>query len=261
MTRSPSEDMAAAIEDLGWLVRIPHTIDQVIGIYAEATSNQPRAFTHGLSVTKLVESIKAQSYDGARGGKGGHSDPTPSTALAGEPDAIEDDETLATMAHAVGMLTEAAQSLAVRAGQPYRLVGAGYTGRITSVLSALHRLPPNVAELDQAPWLLRRLAEDSSWLRSKAEGIWLESKGETKQVAVQRPMRECSWCSRWRTGTSGHGDSGLCDQCRNFKGTNTCMPHEPIVRRWDNGQGATPGQIAEAKAHAKAPVKRARKGA
>lgn len=275
VTSSPSEDVVSAIEDLSWLVTIPHTIDQVTGIYAEATQ-QHRSPMHpfGLTPGQLAERIESRRNDGTPRGKGGHSDPTGDAAVrraapgaTGDEDELgptEDNELLSTMSHAVTRIEEGAADLAAICDvtgphpAPDATVDRTSTGRLGRVTSTLHRLPVHWHQHDGAVWIARTLAEDARWLRGKAEAIWLESKGETKQVAVQRPLRECSHCSKWRTGTIGSGTDGLCDEDRNFKRNHGCMSTEPIVRRWEVGMAATPGQILEAKAHAKAPVKRAR---
>lgn len=91
MTRH-AESLARSIGHLDWF-KIPHTLDQVVGIYAEATAELAGTTSRSRSNSEMVEAIRAQSLAGGHG-KGGHSDPTPAAALRGQPDAVDDDETM-----------------------------------------------------------------------------------------------------------------------------------------------------------------------
>jgi hypothetical protein len=69
-----------------------------------------------------------------------------------------------------------------------------------------------------------------------------------EDVPTQKKIESCRNCAKWRTGTIAAAN-GLCDECKRFQGREHCLPTEPIVRRWEVGQNATPGQIIEAKAN------------
>ena len=259
-----SEAITAALDALGWF-RIPHTVDSVIGVYAEATRESTRRLPYGASPTELADVLR--STEGAAGyGKGGHSDPTAHAALMGEPDAVDPDETLPQIDHALGMIltgaTEADHLCTDALGRdrwnpkPSEL---GRQGQVTDAVSRIEHLRPNLETALLAPdvdvahidGLVRiDVAETAAWLHTKCVNIWTASRGDHRPAEQSRKLRECACCSTWRKGTiATRGEH--CDQCANFKSNHGCYPIEGIVRRWEYGKGATPALILEAQATAK----------
>ena len=254
----------AAIEHIDWCTKPPHTLTQVIGIYAEATADTPRTMGHGLTNDEILASIASRAE--SRGQKGSHSDPTPRAALWGHADAVDDtDETLgglrASAAHVIEAATRISDLCAGVAGEALWRPPSTWEGldvELRTAATGLHRCLPNIAathDVHDLSFLVRvELLETAVWLHAKAEGIWLASKGETKTAAVQRERAECSHCAGWRRGTMAT-TKGLCEQCANFQYHHKCKPTEAVVRRWEVGRGATPGQINEAKAASRKKVK------
>lgn len=254
MTRpTNSVALATAAQHLAWCATIPHTIDQVLGIYTEALSGQGRPMRHGMTNDEILRAITARI-----GGRGsGHSDPTPNAALRGEPDAIDDgDETIASITTAIvsldALTAELVAAVPIDPGPEAARTGRDRTDTLRACEVRLHRCASHVDHRDDLGHLIHgEIGETAAWLHAKAEAIWLASRGEHKPVAVQRDLVECSCCSRWRSGTIAR-TRGLCEQCATFQGHHRCLPTEPIVRRWDYGKGATPAQVLEAKAASKA---------
>lgn len=259
MTDRLHQALATAISELEWFA-IPHTVDQIVGLYSEALAGQTMRYRHGVSNDEMLEAIRA-SGSSTPGGKGGHSDPTADAALRGEPDAIDDaDGTLGAIDACLALLEDAARRLdhlgADSCGRvrwhPPRAAD-GRQGRLSMVISRLHHAAPTLdaaAQLDPdlVDELVRtHIAESAAWLHEKATEIWRASRGEAMPVAVQRAIVECSCCSPWRKGTIAQA-RGLCQQCATFQSHHRCLPTEAIVRRWDYGKGATPAQVLEAKA-------------
>ena len=248
-----SAAIASTLEALGWCVTIPHTIDQVLGIHAERTT--PRRFALGLSNDQILQAMRAQE-----GGRTAveWSDPTGDAALWGEPDAIDDDETAGTIRGAVATCHETAIEIGHLCGTTSPPPpDPTLTTRISATITNVHRWAPIVPTVQLAPdelahmdWLIRDvLAETATWLKAKAEGIWLEHKGERLLVAEQKPLVSCRIHVAWvKNPPNAAGPKGLCDRCLKFQERHRCEPTEPIVRRWEYGCEATPGQIIEAKA-------------
>lgn len=253
-----AEAIAETIETLGWCVAIPHTIDQVIGIYAERTATTTRPMRSGMTNDEIIASI---SGGGSSGGKGGHSDPTARAALWGEPDAVDNDETVATIRAAVTLCHETSVEIGELCGAPWPApdLRIGLTSTVANTISRVHRWAPlleptadalhgeQLAHLDT---LVRTaLAETATWLHDKAFGIWDLYRGETLQAAVQRTIVECRVHAAWvKCPPNAVAGKDLCSRCTTFQERYRCEPTEPIVRRWDYGSEATPGQIIEAKA-------------
>lgn len=259
-----SAALAAAIDDLSWCVQIPHTIDQVIGIHAERLVGR-LAFRHGSTPDEMAAAITRRLDATGGHGKGGHSDPTANAALGHTPPAVDDaDETLRSIDVAIGDLEGASQVLILAccpglapmaASEPTR------TARLAVVVSRLERARMAIdataatrdgeALLDE---LLRiRIAETAAWLRAKAEGIWRASKGESLQVAEQKPIVPCRVCAPFHAPHATPpaalpGANGRCERCDNFHRNHGCERTEAIWKRNEYGLGATPGQIHEAKA-------------
>lgn len=276
MTDRLHQALAAAIDHLEWF-KIPHTLDRVIGLHAEAIANQTMRYRHGVSNDEIVEALKA-SGTGGRGGKGGHSDPTPDAALRGEPDAIDDtDGTLGAIDATLSLLEDAARRLdhlgADACGQvrwhPPRATG-GRQGRLSVVVSRMHHAKPMLdaaarqdeAEADE---LVRtHIAESAAWLHEKCTEIWRASRGEAMPVAVQRERILCDTCTE-------HGRDEIpkrgtrCDRCKEFIRTNKGLrPTVKIVRWWiDHPRTETPPRlILEARAElAEAKRKERKRGA
>lgn len=266
MTRH-AESLARSIDHLDWF-KIPHTLDQVVGIYAEATAELAGTTSRSRSNSEVVEAIRAQSLAGGHD-KGGHSDPTPAAALRGHPDAVDDDETMGMIDASLADLTEASDALdhlvSDVLGRPRwnpPATARNRQGMVADAASRLHHLsaglPVALDRMDRDQmrdadsYLLVSVAESAEWLHVKAEAIWLASKGETRQVAEQKPINECRLCSRWRTGTIAVSRD-RCEQCTTFQDHHKCKPTEAIVRRWEaTGSSATPpGMILEAQATSK----------
>jgi hypothetical protein len=252
--------ITAAIDDLAWCSTIPHTIDQVVGIYIEATSNAGRPMTHGLTNDEILATIAAR---GGGGGKGGHSDPTARAALWGEADAVDDaDETIRSITVAIDQLVDDANELDRRVARPWDPpIPTGRTERVSYVIARLHHARPQLdGALDVAGpddvlelTILARtaIAGTAEWLRTKAEGIWSAHHGDRLPVAVQKRIAECSNCARWHSGTMAV-DAGLCRQCADYRRAHPgCMRTEAIVRRHDYGKQATPTQIFESRVAAR----------
>lgn len=246
--------LRGSIASLDWLNTIPHTIDQVIGLHAEATRNAPRKLRHGLTNDEIIASISG----GGGGGSSGHADPTATAALWGEPDAV-DDLDLQAIDSALELCWETAVELDHAGAKacdlnPWNPIRQrGRAGTVQGTLAHLHHATPNLAAAEEVDpghvrFLVVTVLDDSaSWLHRKAEGIWKGSRGHLAPAAVQRAIVECSNCSPWRKSTIAWR-KGLCKQCADFQDDHKCRPTEAIVRRWEYGQGATPSQILEAKA-------------
>ena len=245
--------IASTLEALGWCVTIPHTIDQVLGIHAERTP--PRRFALGLSNDQILQAMRAQE-----GGRTAveWSDPTGDAALWGEPDAIDDDETAGTIRGAVATCHETAIEIGHLCGTTSPPPpDPTLTTRIAATITNVHRWAPIVPTVQLAPddlshmgWLIRDvLAETATWLKAKAEGIWLEHKGERLLVAEQKPLAPCACCSEWGYRDLAVPSSDLCEVCKRFRDEHKCWPTKSI--RDDRAMGrkrVTPGQLAEAKA-------------
>lgn len=262
--QSRTSALTAALDDLDWLTTIPHRLGQVVGIYAETIAAQPMRFHHGASLDDMLDVLRAGGIGPGRS-KGDHADPTADAALAGHPAAVDDaDETLGSIDHAVGMIRDAAIDLdatATRlAGQPLRPHGPRRKQtrdeQLMDAVAALHHLRPNLEPAIEADpsieghleWLIRvQLGESASWLRQKAEAIWVASKGEQFQVAEQKPLTECSNCTAWRRNQHAVKD-GLCAECWGFRDDWKALPTEEIVRAWDYGRRRlTPAMIERAR--------------
>ena len=263
-----AQSLSSTIEHLDWCVTIHHTIDQVIGIYAERTRTTTRPLRHGMTNDEILSALV---NNGGTGGKGGHSDPTARAALWGEPDATDDDETVSTIAASVALCHETAVEIAAICGTPAPPPpDPTLTTRIASTLAHVHRWRPVLEttasnldgdDLTHLDTLVRvALGETAQWLHHKAEGIWLQHRGERMQVAQQKPIEPCRLHAKW-VRNPPHAAPGreLCQQCTDFQERHRCEPTEPIIRRWEYGSPATPGQIVEAKASKRSTVKRDRK--
>ena len=249
-----SAAIASTLEALGWCVTIPHTIDQVLGIHAERTTGH-RPMRHGMTNDEILSTLV---NNGGGGGKGGHSDPTARAALWGEPDAIDDDETAGTIRGAVATCHETAIEIGHLCGTTSPPPpDPTLTTRIATTITIVHRWAPIAPTVQLAPdelshmdWLIRDvLAETATWLKAKAEGIWLEHKGERLLVAEQKPLAPCACCSEWGYRDHAVPSSDLCEVCKRFRDEHKCWPTKSI--RDDRAMGrkrVTPGQLAEAKA-------------
>lgn len=233
-----------ATEDLGWCATIPHDLDAIVAIYAQELAHAHRHSGRTMTNDEIMSAIASRNESG---GSGGHSDPTATAALNGYDDA---DETIGTIDGALSALTDEINQLGRHFGHPCPPQPATRTLHLRSLVVTLHRIEAHELSGDTDTITARAITETASWLRIKAEGIWRASKGETLLPAVQQTIVECAHCARWRTGTIA-GAKGLCLPCRTFQYREQCLPTEAIVRRWEYGQGATPGQIHEAKAAAK----------
>lgn len=264
MTERITLAIAAAIADLDWFA-VPHTIDQLLGIYAESLGEGRPLSRRTLSNEECLRAIAAR----VGGRASGHADPTADSALAGEPGALDDaDGTVGAIDACLEQIHAAAQELAdlvADATGSARWVpvvaGPRRQDRLMVISALLARLSPNLAEaamvgdVDEMDELARyAIAESAAWLRTKGEEIWRASRGDLRPVAVQRAIVPCRCCGGWRAETIAT-TKGLCDQCAEFQHRHRCLPTQPIVRRWEYGQAATPGQILEAKAASRAKVR------
>lgn len=232
-----NEPLTQALADLDWCCQPPHTIDQVLGIYAEELSRNGRGDGRHMSNDEILSSIVSRWEVG--GGTSGHSDPTARAALSGTPD--DADETLGSIDAAIGLLCDTVNELTHRT-----ITGHARTVRIRNMTTEIHRL--DLAADDRLELLIRTdLAGTAAWLRTKCEGIWLASKGETLQPAVQKPIDECRICGTWRKDTIALA-AGRCAECSSFFGNHGCERTEGIVKRAEYGKGPTPAQMIEARA-------------
>ncbi len=270
MTDRIVQAVATATADLDWF-KIPHDLDRVLGIYAESLGEGRALSKRTLTNDECLRAIAAR----IGGRAGGHADPTPQQALAGEPDSYDDadgtvgaiDACLVQMHHAAQELADLVADATGTARWTPRPAGPRRQDRLAVVSSLLARLAPNLADalertdqLAEMDELARHaIAESAAWLRTKGEDIWQASRGEHRPVVVQRAIVECRHCSPWRKDTIATS-KGLCQQCADFERNHGkgVLPVEATVRRWEYGKGATPAQVIEAKALAKG---RARKGA
>ena len=263
-----SSAVAETIEALGWCVTIPHTIDQIIGIYAERTGSSTRRMRHGMTNDEIVASING--ITGGGGGKGGHSDPTARAALWGEPDAVDDDETVGNIRAAVALCWESSEEIAGICGTTTPTPQPSMTAKAAATISTIHRWAPNLEptaselhgdDLAHLDTLVRvNLAETAQWLHDKAKGIWDLHRGETLTPAVQRTLTPCACCSEWGYRDHAVPNSDLCEVCKAFRDEHKCWPTKSI--RDDRAMGrkrVRPGQLAEAKAAKRPTVKRERK--
>lgn len=266
MTDRITQAIAAATADLDWF-KIPHTIDQVLGIYAESLGEGRALSKRTLTNDECVEVIKARSYGHGGNVDSAWSDPTYQAVLAGQPDAPDDaDGTIGAIDACLAQMHHGAQELADLVADAcgtarWHPVAAGTRRQdqlaVTSALLA--RLAANLGDatertdqLDEMDLLARTtIAESAAWLRTKGEDIWLASRGDHRPVAVQRTIAECRHCAPWRSGTIARV-RGLCEQCAKFQGHHQCLPVEAVVKRWEYGKGATPAQVLESKAASKA---------
>lgn len=253
MTRH-AESLARSIGHLDWF-KIPHTLDQVIGVYAEATSELAGTTARTRTNDQMVDGIKASAAEG-RGAKGGHSDPTPAAALRGEPDAVDDDVTVGSIDAALDLLSESvlevATALGIRVPPPGRL---GRQSRITDASTNLHRITPDLHVVDHQldakhlDFVIRTaIGETAEWLHVKAEAIWDAAKADARP-AQTRTHAECSNCvTHGITGTTATVD-GMCGHCSRFQSDHKCLPDQRICRAWDRGAKSIPnGWVMEAQA-------------
>lgn len=257
-----AERFDAAVRHLDWCAQVPHTIDNIVGIYAEKTRNTSRPMRHGMTNDEILSSLTNHS---GGGGKGGHSDPTAQAALYGEPDAIDDDGTVAELrgtiagiaAHALELDDLCALSVDEPVWRPPS-TDPTLTGQVRDAVSRLHHCRPlldRTADVHpHADWLLREIAESAAWLHDKTRGIWDQHRGDQLPVAEQKPIVECRICGDWRTGTIAVA-AGRCSDCSTFHGNHGCERTEGIVRRAEYGKGPTPAQMIEARAAKKSKAK------
>ena len=263
MTRETrrAEKFDAAIKRLDWCAQVPHTVDNVVGIYAEKTRTTQRPLRHGMTNDEILSSITQHS---GGGGKGGHADLTAQAALYGEPDAIDDDGTLAEIrgtiegiaAHALELDDLCAMSVDEPKWRP-PATDPTLTGQVRDAVSRLHHACPLLDRTAQvhphADWLLHEIAESAGWLHDKTRGIWDQYRGDQLPVAEQKPIEPCRLCGTWRNGTIAVS-RGRCEQCTTFQGHHNCTPTERIVTYWEahgrTGRNVStpPGMILEAKA-------------
>ena len=214
MTDRIAQAIAAATSDLNWF-KIPHTVDMLIGIYAESLGEGRPLSRRNLSNDECLRAIAAR----IGGRTGGHADPTADTALRGEPDAVDDsDGTVGAIDACLALLHEAAQELADLVADATgtarwlpAVAGPGRQARLAVTSALLARLQPNLTaatasmdadDLTRCEELARiHLAESAAWLRTKGEEIWRASRGDHRPVAVQRAIEECRHCASWRKGT------------------------------------------------------------
>ena len=50
--------LSAALDHIDWCLTVPHTVDQVIGIHAEALSRDGRPLRYGRTNTELREAVE-----------------------------------------------------------------------------------------------------------------------------------------------------------------------------------------------------------
>lgn len=108
-------------------------------------------------------------------------------------------------------------------------------------MSTAHQLT-----IDGIDLRLARILADATWIDLEV-GKAMRAPADPRPE--QKKIEGCRNCAPWRTGTIAPA-GGLCQQCRDFKGNHKCLPTEPIVRRWEYGQAATPGQIVDARSTA-----------
>ncbi len=270
MTDDPrAAALAGAIDDLSWCAQIPHTIDQVIGIYAERLSGR-LAFRHGSTPEEMAAAITRRLDATGGHGKGGHSDPTADAALVWAAPAVDDgDETLRSIDVAIGDLEGASQVLILACcplAPPTRPMDPSRTERLRAIVVRLERARMAIdataatsdgeALLDE---LLRiRIGESAAWLRAKAEGIWRASKGETLRPAVQLARKTCEVCTPLgRDVVPERGDR--CERCKGFiREHRGLRPTAKIARWWEeHPRLAAPPRLVDEARFEQAEAKRA----
>ena len=260
--------IAQTVSDLTWCATTPHTVDQVIGIYAERTNHTSRPMRSGMTNDEILSRLTASTDSG--GGKGGHSDPTAMAALWGEPDATDDDDTVATIRAAIALCHETATEISAICANT--LLSARWTPPAASTLTAqvattvahVHRWTPQLEhtaanldgdELAHLDTLVRiALAETADWLHAKAFGIWDIHRGETLTPAVQRTITPCACCSQWGYRDHAMPSSDLCEVCAAFRCEHKCWPTKSI--RDDRAMGRKRISTAQIDAARKASRKR-----
>ena len=264
-----SAALAGAIDDLSWCVQIPHTIDQVIGIHAERLGGR-LAFRHGSTPDEMAAAITRRLDATGGHGKGGHSDPTFDAAFGHTPPAVDDaDETLRSIDVAIDDLDDASKALSLACCPGLALMAASdptRTARLAVVVSRLERARMAIdataatrdgeALLDE---LLRiRIAETAAWLRTKAEGIWRASKGDTLRPAVQVTRKTCEVCTPLgRDVVPERGDR--CERCKGFiREHRGLRPTAKIARWWEeHPRLAAPPRLVDEARFEQAEAKRA----
>lgn len=257
-----SQHLTAAISDLNWCLTIPHTLDRIIGLWAEHQDRNGRPLAKSrLTNDELVERISS----GQGSGKGGHSDPTGNAAVLGAPDLGDDaDETISRLTVATLTIWDATRDLTATLGHTVTLTPPKRHDRIQATVAQLHRLDVTDADLDaltpderdHAHWLIADpIAATASWLHTKAESLWLETRGERQQVApeVGRKMRPCACCTPYGYTEYAVDGSDLCERCDAFRRTYKCKPTRAILQQLvDYGRKRLSTKlIEEAKAAAK----------
>lgn len=261
------ELLTEAADLLGWTAQVPHDLDRLIGIYAEATRESARPMRPGLTNDEILSRLSSRTDSGR--GKGGHSDPTAMAALWGEGDADDGDETLGQIDHALDGLVRHTQELddlvsLMMSRSVWRPVcRPGRSEKVRHIVTTIAHLSPDVDSLaDSHPdWLVRQIHDDATWLHAKATGIWQATKGEYVPVRPEwKPITECANCTRYGiTGTIAVAKVGdLCESCEDFRDKHKCQPNEAACREYDRkGMRAniTTTMIAESKAASRAKVK------
>jgi hypothetical protein len=196
----------------------------------------------------MADALKAAAYDGGRGGKGSHSDPTPDAALRHEPDADDGDETIAQMRYSESELHAFTMVLAEHLGADTDT--ANWTGLHGARMLATRCLSLLDEDDHTARSIVTDITDTAEWLHAKATWIWTAANGEALPVVEQKPIVACRICGTWRTGTIATA-AGRCTDCTTFHGNHGCERTEPIVRRAEYGKGPTPAQMIEARAAGK----------
>lgn len=253
-----AHNLSSAIALVDWLCAPPHTIEMILGIYGEVAAHQGRELPSGLTASELAQWIGNSSA-----GTSDRSDPVTREAMG-----TSEDPAVQTVDAAIAQLAGLARDLddhaCTMAGQPLwrPTERKGRTEILRDSTTRLHHARSlgledhDRCDGDLHPMWERAYCETAVWLHAKALGIWKAAKGETHQVAEQKPRSECELCSAWRNGTTA-ASRGRCEQCATFQDHHKCKPTEAIVRRWEaTGNGATPpGMILEAKAAGKRKAK------
>lgn len=247
-----------ALTHMEWFSTTSHSLHNVIGIYAEVLVGKSMRWRHGATNDAMVDALKAASYDGAGGGKSGHSDPTADQALRHHPDAI--DETIAQMRHAETHLYETALELCHHLdlptttgpdGNPW----SGLHGAVMLTTRVRAHLPAEVDDPHTVGAIVD-LADTAAWLHEKAQWIWTSAKGDALPVAEQKPLDPCRVCGPWhaphaRPPHAAPGAKGRCQACNVFFGNHGFDRIEGIWKRAEYGKGPTPAQMIEARAAGK----------
>lgn len=227
-----------------------------------------------VTIAERAEAGGRNYDDTGRHAIGGHSDPTANAVLGPENALLQGTQHELTRAERalridVGWL-QAAVTRALYDSQtldycPSDLVQAGddlawcvtIPHTVGDAYSALRRMD-RLEDANELCHAVSFIAGQAKALRGQVSAVHANVSVLVAEAPPQPTQRMC--LVHARHGFSVLADSGRdsnrCARCEAFRRNHGCDAHLPILRRWEYGErSTTPGLIAEAKAHAKAPKK------